>query len=81
MNFAIFSDEHKGLEPKNPDFPGPGAYGITRPWEPIDYHKKKVPFNTTSSRNDKRSFTYSNSQNVCSQSEDFSFSLIDHFHL
>jgi hypothetical protein len=30
---------------------------MTRPWEPHDYHKKKVPFNSTSTRNDRRSFT------------------------
>lgn len=46
-----------GLEPKNVDFPGPGAYAMSRPWDPQDYHKKKVPFNSTSTRNDKRSFT------------------------
>ncbi|CAF4379536.1 unnamed protein product, partial [Adineta steineri] len=51
------SIEHPGLEPKNIDFPGPGAYAVTRPWEQHDYHTRKVPFNTSSSRNDKRSFT------------------------
>ncbi|CAF3699406.1 unnamed protein product [Rotaria sordida] len=51
--------EHPGLEPKNVDFPGPGTYDINRPWEQSDFHKKKVPFNATSSRNDKRSFTHS----------------------
>ncbi|CAF0783377.1 unnamed protein product [Adineta ricciae] len=51
------SIDHPGLEPKNVDFPGPGAYATTRTWEQEDFHKKKVPFNTSSSRNDKRSFT------------------------
>ena len=46
-----------GLEPKNVDFPGPGHYATTRSWEQSDFHEKKVPFNTTASRNDKRSFT------------------------
>ncbi|CAF0950222.1 unnamed protein product [Rotaria sp. Silwood1] len=50
--------EHPGLEPKNVDFPGPGAYVVTRPWEQNDFHAKKVSFNATSSRNDKRSFTH-----------------------
>jgi hypothetical protein len=53
-----------GLEPKNVDFPGPGAYAMTRPWEPHNYHKKKLPFNSTSSRNDKRSFTHTGSYQV-----------------
>ncbi len=55
----------KGLEPKNVDFPGPGAYAITRPWEQHDFQDKKVPFNTSSSRNDKRSFTNIGGQQVC----------------
>ena len=46
-----------GLEPKNVDFPGPGTYATTRPWDQPDFHMKKVPFNSTSLRNDKRSFT------------------------
>lgn len=54
--------EHPGLEPKNVDFPGPGAYALTRPWERHDYHKKKVGFNSTSSRNDRRSFTNTGGQ-------------------
>ncbi|CAF1035654.1 unnamed protein product [Rotaria sordida] len=54
--------EHPGLEPKNADFPGPGTYAITRPWEKYDYHQKKVPFNSTASRNDNRSFTSASAQ-------------------
>ncbi|CAF1342278.1 unnamed protein product [Rotaria magnacalcarata] len=49
--------EHPGLQPKNVDFPGPGSYDAARAWEPSDFHTKKVPFNATSSRNDKRAFT------------------------
>ncbi len=55
----------QGLEPKNVDFPGPGAYEATRSWEPQDFHAKKVPFNMTGSRNDKRSFTHSGANHVC----------------
>lgn len=62
LNYSSFL---KGLEPKNVDFPGPGAYALTRPWEPIDYHMKKVPFNSTSTRNDKRSFTHTGGHHVC----------------
>ncbi len=54
----------KGLEPKNVDFPGPGAYATVRPWADHDFHMKKVPFNATASRNDKRSFTNTGGQNV-----------------
>ncbi|CAF1053238.1 unnamed protein product [Adineta ricciae] len=57
------SIEHPGLEPKNVTFPGPGAYATVRPWEEHDFHTKKVPFNMTASRNDKRSFTNVGSQN------------------
>lgn len=56
--------EHPGLEPKNVDFPGPGAHAVVRPWEPHDFHKKKVPFNSTSSRNDRRSFTNVGGQQI-----------------
>jgi hypothetical protein len=62
LNYSSFL---KGLEPKNVDFPGPGAYALTRPWEPHDYHMKKVPFNSTSTRNDKRSFTHTGGHHVC----------------
>ncbi len=54
----------KGLEPKNVDFPGPGAYATTRLWERDDFHTKNVPFNGTASRNDKRSFTHAGIQHV-----------------
>ncbi|CAF1095780.1 unnamed protein product [Adineta steineri] len=57
------SIEHPGLEPKNVTFPGPGAYATVRQWEEHDFHKKKVPFNGTSSRNDKRSFTNTGGSN------------------
>lgn len=56
--------EYPGLEPKNVDFPGPGAHAITRPWESADFHAKKFPFNSTSSRNDKRSFTHAGVHHV-----------------
>lgn len=54
-----------GLEPKNVDFPGPGHYATVRPWEQTDFHAKKVPFNGTASRNDKRSFTNVGILHVC----------------
>jgi hypothetical protein len=54
----------KGLEPKNVDFPGPGTYATTRPWEQPDFHQKKAPFNGTASRNDKRSFTHAGNHHV-----------------
>ncbi|CAF3154561.1 unnamed protein product [Rotaria socialis] len=56
--------EHPGLEPKNVDFPGPGAYVVTRPWEKHDYHAKKVGFNSSSTRNDNRSFTSTGGHNT-----------------
>ncbi len=58
----------KGLEPKNVDFPGPGAYELTRSWDQSDFHQKKVPFNATASRNDKRSFTHAGIHHVCQSS-------------
>ena len=54
-----------GLQPKNVDFPGPGQYATTRPWEQSDFHAKQIPFNGTASRNDKRSFTHAGIQHVC----------------
>ena len=57
-----------GLEPKNVDFPGPGAYATTRPWQSQDHHTKKVPFNSTGSRNDRRAFTNLGAQHVRNRS-------------
>ena len=53
-----------GLEPKNVDFPGPGTYATTRPWEQNDFHMKRVPFNVTGSRNDRRSFLHTGVHHV-----------------
>ncbi len=68
----IFKKKHqliyvliKGIEPKNVDFPGPGTYSLTNSWEQHDFHAKKVPFNTTALRNDKRSFTHAGIHHVC----------------
>ncbi|CAF1155872.1 unnamed protein product [Didymodactylos carnosus] len=50
--------EHPGLEPKNVDFPGPGAYNVPAHWERKDLHKKKIPFNSSSGRSDRRSIAF-----------------------
>ena len=58
------TNEYPGLEPKNPDFPGPGTYEARRSWDPTDFHQKKMPFNATSTRNDKFAFTNAGSLHV-----------------
>ena len=58
------TNEHPGLEPKNPDFPGPGTYDSTHSLDSPDFHQKKVPFNSTSTRNDRFAFSHAGSLHV-----------------